>query len=68
MGQNNPRESLVENFHLLINNEPGRPIRPASRRVSIIDLVLPIVELGPWTLWTIPEDYPSLFDNELMIL
>lgn len=64
----NPLEELIENFDLLINNESGRPTRPASGGVSIIDLALSTVELGPLTLWEIPEDYPSLSDHELIVL
>lgn len=42
-----PLEELIEKFHLLINNESGRATRPASRGVSIIDLSLSTIELGP---------------------
>lgn len=61
-------DELIEKFHLLINNESGRATRPASRGVSIIDLTLSTIELGPLSLWEIPQDYPSLSDHELIVL
>ncbi len=61
-------EELIDKFSLLINNEPGRPTRPASQGVLVIDLALSIVELGLLTLWEIPEEHPSLSDHELILL
>ena len=63
-----PLEDLIEKFNLLINNESGRTTRPASDGISIIDLALSTAELGPLTLWEIPDDYPSLSDQELILL
>lgn len=53
---------------MLINNEPGRTTRLASTEVLVIDLALSTIEVGPLTLWEIPEDYPSLSDHELILL
>lgn len=50
-------EELIEQFGLLINNEPGRSTRPSSQGVSVIDLALSIGKLDPFTLWEIPEEY-----------
>lgn len=61
-------EDLIEQLGLLINNEPGRATCPLSWEVSVIDLTLSTAELGPLTLWEIPEEYPSLPDHELMVL
>lgn len=63
-----PLEDVIEKFHLLINNESGRSTGPTRRGVSIIDLALSAVELGPLSLWEIPEDFPSLSDQELIVL
>lgn len=63
-----PLEELIEKFHLLINNESGRSTRPISRGVSIIDLVLSTIELGPLSLWEISKDLLSLLDYELIVL
>ena len=52
----------------MINNEPGRATRPIGREVSIIDLTLSLPQLGPLTLWKIPEEYPSLSNHELIVL
>ena len=60
-------EELIEKFDLLINNKPGRSTRPSSHNVSIIDLALSTAELGPLTLWEIPEEYPALSDHELIV-
>lgn len=40
-------EGLIEQYRLLINNEPGRLTRPTIRDVSVIDLDLSTTELGP---------------------
>ena len=61
-------EDLIEQFGLFISNEPGRSTRPSSREVSVIDLALSSIELGPLTLWEIPEEFPSLSDHELIVL
>ncbi len=61
-------EDFIDQFALIINNEPGRSTRPASQGVSVIDLALSTTELGPLTLWEIPEDYPALSDYELILL
>ena len=61
-------EELIEQFGLLINNEPRRATRPSSKEVSIIDLALSSPQLGRLTLWEIPEEYPSLSDHELIVL
>ena len=61
-------EDLIEQFGLLVNNEPGRITQPLSREVSIIDLALSSAQLGPLTLWKIPEEHPSCSDYELIVL
>ena len=61
-------EDLIEQFGLLVNNEPGRITQPLSREVSIIDLALSSAQLGPLTLWEIPEEHPSYSDHELIVL
>ena len=61
-------EELIDQFGLLINNEPGRSTRPISQGISVIDLALSTSELGPLTLWEIPEDYPALSNHELILL
>ena len=59
---------MIEEYSLLINNEPGRSTRPLSQGISVIDLVLTTAALGPLTLWEIPEEYPALSDHELIFL
>lgn len=61
-------EELIDKFHLLINNEPGRSTRPISQGISVIDLALSTAELGPLTLWEIPEEHPAISDHELILL
>ena len=48
-------EDLIEQFWLLVNNKPGRATQPLSREVSVIDLALSSAQIGPLTLWEIPE-------------
>lgn len=59
---------IIDQYGLLINNEPGRSTRPTSQEISVIDLALSTAELGPLTLWEVPEEYPALSDHELILL
>ena len=61
-------KEIIDQYNLLVNNEPGRATRPSSQGISVIDLALSTMELGPLTLWEIPEEYPSLSDHELILL
>lgn len=61
-------EEFIGKFSLLINNKLGRPTRPASQGISVIDLSLSIAELGPLTLWEIPEKHPALLDHLFILL
>ena len=59
---------MIDEYDLLVNNEPGRFTRPLSQGVSLIDLELTTAELGPLTLWEILEGYSALSDYELIFL
>ncbi len=59
---------MIDQYGLLINNKPGRSTRPTSQGILVIDLALSTSELGPLTLWEIPEEYPALSDHELILL
>ena len=61
-------EELIDKFSLLINNKPGYPTCPTSQGISVINLALSIVKLGPLTLWEIPKEHPALSDHELILL
>lgn len=61
-------EELIDKFELIINNNTDFATRPASQGISIIDLALNIGNLGPLILWEILEEYPLLFDHELVLL
>ncbi len=58
-------EEIIDEYGLLVNNEPRRSTRPVSQ---VIDLALSTPALGPLTLWEIPEEYPTLSDHELILL
>lgn len=64
-----PLEELIENYEVIVNNDPDYAARSASQGgTSTIDLALSSPELGPLCLWEIPEEYPSLSDHELILL
>ena len=63
-----PLEELIESYELIVNNDTDFPIRPSSPRMSINDLTLTSPELGPFRIWEIPEEYPSLSDHELILM
>ncbi len=41
---------MIEEYGLLVNNEPGHSTRPLSQGISVIDLALTTAALGPLTL------------------
>ena len=59
---------MIEEYDLLINNKPGRSTQPLSQGISVINLALTTVALGPLTLWKISEKYLALLDHELIFL
>lgn len=59
---------MIDYYGLLVNNKPGSPTRPLRQGISVVDLALSPVALGPLNLWKIPEDYPALSDQELILL
>lgn len=61
-------ETLIETYELLINNDSDYTTRPSSAEISIINLALTSLELGPLHIWEIPEKYPSLSDHELILV
>lgn len=64
-----PLEELIDSCELIVNNDPNYATRPSSRgQLSIIDLALTCPELGQLPVWEIPEKYPSLSDNKLILL
>ena len=61
-------EEIIDEYGLLVNNEPRRSTWPVSQGISVIDLALSTAALGPLTLWETPEEYPALSDHELILL
>ena len=64
-----PLESLIEARGLYLNNEPGVPTRPKTTPgISIIDLTLTTVSMGPLQAWTVDQDHPTGSDHELLVM
>ena len=63
-----PLEELLESYELIVNNDTDFPTRPSSPGISIIDLALTSLELGPLRVWEILEEYPSLSDHEFILM
>ena len=63
-----PIEELIESYELIVNNNTDFPTRPSSPKISIIDLALTSLDLGPLRIWEIPEEYPSLSDHQLILI
>ena len=64
-----PLESLIEEESLYINNEPGVPTRPkATPGISIIDLALTTVSMGPLQAWMVDRDHSTGSDHELLVM
>ena len=64
-----PLEDLIDEAGLYINNELGVPTRPKrTPGISIIDLALTTVSMGPLETWTIDQGHPTGSDHELIIM
>ena len=63
-----PLEELIESYELIVNNDTEFPTRPSSPGISIINLALTSLDLGPLRVWEIPEKYPSLSNHELILV
>ena len=61
-------EEMIDEYGLFVNNEPGCSTRPINQGTSVIDLARSMAELGPLTLWEIPEEYLALSDYKLILL
>jgi hypothetical protein len=62
-------EDLIERESLYINNTLGVPTRPKTTPgISIIDLSLTTVEMGPLEAWTVDEDHATGSDHELLVM
>jgi hypothetical protein len=63
-----PLEKLIEDYMLILNNEPGAITRPGLVHAgSIIDLTFTTIEIGLLDTWAIEEDLPTPSDHELII-
>src|SRR5699024_8586358 len=64
-----PLEDLIDKAGLYINNELGTPTRPKrTPGISIIDLALTTVSMGPLETWTIDQEHPTGSDHELIVM
>ena len=64
-----PLDDLINKEGLYINNELGVSTRPKrTPGISIIDLALTTVSMGPLETWTIDQEHPTGSDHELTIM
>ena len=64
-----PLENLIDEAGLYINNELGIPTRPKSTPgISIIDLALTTISMGPLEMWTVDQERPTGSDHELIVM
>jgi Endonuclease-reverse transcriptase len=61
-------ERIIEDYGLILNNEPGAVTRPGKSSGSIIDLTFTTLEMGPLESWAIETESPSPSDHELIVL
>lgn len=61
-------EDLIEQFGLLINNEPKRATCSLNKEILVIELALSFVQLGPLTPWEISKKHLLLSDHQLIVL
>ena len=59
-----PLENLIDEAGLYINNELGVSTRPKrTPGISIIDLALTTVSMGPLETWVIDQEHPTGSDH-----
>jgi endonuclease/exonuclease/phosphatase family metal-dependent hydrolase len=64
-----PLEQLIEDYDLILNNEPGVITRPGKDSTgSVIDLTFTTEELGPLELWAIETEWLTPSDHVLIVL
>ena len=63
-----PLEEIIESYKLIVNNNTNFLTRLSIPRISIIDLALTSLELGPFRVWEIPEKYLLLSDYKLILI
>jgi hypothetical protein len=63
-----PLEQIIEDYNLILNNEPGAITRPGKTRGSIIDLTFTTLDMGPLESWAVERDNPTPSDHELIVL
>ena len=64
-----PLKDLIDKAGLYINDELGVSTRPKSTPgISIIDLALTTVSMGPLEAWAIDQEHPTGSDPELIIM
>ena len=64
-----PLEDLIDKAGLYINNELGVSTRPKrTPGISIIDLALTTVSMGPLETWGIDQEHPTGSDHELIVM
>lgn len=64
-----PLENLIDDVSLYINNELGIPTRPKrTPEISIIDLALTTVSMGPLETWTVDQEHTTGSDHELIVM
>ena len=64
-----PLENLIDKTGLYINNELGVSTQPKrTPGISIIDLALTMVSMGPLEMWSVDQEHPTGSDHELIIM
>lgn len=62
-------ENLIDETGLYINNELGIPNRlKLTPGISIIDLAMATVSMGPLEMWTVDQEHPTGSDHKLIIM
>ena len=62
-------ENLIEKESLYINNTPGVSTRPKTTPgISIIDLSLTTLAMGPLLAWNVDEDHATGSDHEVLVM
>lgn len=64
-----PLENLIDESGLYINNEMGISTRPKrTPGISIIDLAMTTVSMGPLEMWIVDQEHPNGSDHETIVM
>jgi hypothetical protein len=61
-------EQIIEDYNLILNNEPKAITKLGKIKSSIINLTFTTLDIGPLKSWAVERDNPTPSDHEFIVL